>query len=368
MVISEIKKEHGAIIFSFNDMDGKTVSFNIINGTITSYTGRVISSMPRGLNQALIQYSCNHDSSAEKIRTLFSRYIGSRNELVLKILDVYFSNLDLLDLIYTSISDIPTTLPKGYIKFLKDNNLKANINNLSTFNAQVRMKNWSDENKELYELIRAKARYYDEIIELDEDKIFILLKILKTHMKIFSWQPQEELQNYLSLIFRSHYDTQKYKWWEVADTNRGFRWNYDNFINTINAERNAKVMNWQKNFKEKVEQLSNDKLIIVVPTTQEQFADEGRQQNNCVGSYYHDNMAAHLNIIYFIRKKSKPNKSYVTNRYSLRSSWSDYYETVETRAVNNSDYDDKDVKDLIKEVDEVITAIVKEMEQNKGGE
>lgn len=361
MVISEIKKEHGVITFSFNDMDGRTVTLNVLDGTITSYTGKNISSMPRGLNQALNDYSMTTDRTAEKIRVLFGRYISSRNDLALKILDTYFSNLDLLDLVYYSLNDIPTTLPKGYVKYLRDNNLKATKKNLKKFNTEIRIKNWSDENKELYSILKEKASYYDELIELDDEKLFILLKILKVHMKTFSWRPQDELQNYLTLIFRTGYDENKYKWWEIADTNRGFVWNYDNFKNTLNAERNAKVMDWQKNFKEKVEQLSDDNLIVIVPTTQEQFADEGRQQNNCVGSYYHDSLAAHRNVIYFIRKKERPNKSYITNRYCI-GDWTRYYKTTETRAVNNSDYSDKDVDDLIEKIDEVITSIVREMD------
>lgn len=358
MVISEIKKEHGVIVFSFNDMDGKTVSINVLDGTITSYTGRSISSMPKGLNAALSEYALTKNSVVGgRLKTLISRYVSSRNSTYLKILDVYFSNFDVLDLIYTSVDDIPTTLPKGFIKYLKDNNTKANKKNLARFSLEVRIKNWSEENQELYKLMREKARYYDDLLELDDDKIFVLLKILKTHMKIFSWTPQQDMHNYFSLIFDSDYDKNKYKWWEVADTNRGFLWNYDNFKNILNAERNKKVMEWQSNFKE-IEQLSNDILTIIVPTTQEQFTDEGRQQNNCVGSYYHDSMSVHNNIIYFIRKKNRPNKSYITNRYAVRGNWLSNLSTVESRAVNNSNYLDENVTDLIKEIDIMITKII----------
>lgn len=360
MVISGIKKEHGVVIFSFSDMDGKTVSINVLDGTITSYTGRSICSVPKGLNAALVEYSHTTDRAVgDRLKTIISRYVNSRNSTYLKILDVYFSNLDVLDLEYTSLDDIPTSLPKGFIKFLKDNSLKAHKKNLARFNLEVRIKNWSEENQELYKLMREKARYYDDLPELDDDKIFTLLKILKTHMKIFSWSPQQDMHDYLSLIFDCNYDRNKYKWWEVADTNRGFLWNYDNFKNILNAERNKKVMEWQSNFK-KIEQLSNDVLTIIVPTTQEQFTDEGRQQNNCVGSYYHDSMSVHNNIIYFIRKKNRPNKSYVTNRYSVRGNWLHNLTTVESRAVNNSDYSDENVTNLIKEIDIAITKIIDE--------
>ena len=360
MVISEIKKEHGIVIFSFSDMDDKTISINVLDGTITSYTGRSISSMPKGLSGALTEYSATKNRVVgDRLKTIISRYVSSRNSTYLKILDVYFSNLDVLDLIYTSLDDIPTTIPKGFIKYLKDNNTKANKKNLARFNLEVRTKNWSEEYQELYKLMREKARYYDSLLELDDDKTFILLKILKTHMKIFSWTPQQDMHDYFSLIFDCDYDKNKYKWWEVADTNRGFLWNYDNFKNILNAERNKKVMEWQSNFKS-IEQLSNDILTIIVPTTQEQFTDEGRQQNNCVGSYYHDSMSVHNNIIYFIRKKNRPNKSYVTNRYCVRDAWLDNKTTVETRAVNNSTYDDENVTDLIKEIDKAITNIINE--------
>ena len=95
---------------------------------------------------------------------------------------------------------------------------------------------------------------------------------------------------------------------------------------------------------------ANDKFTIVVPKTMQDFTDEGKMQNNCVGSYYHDSIADHQNLIYFIRKTSNPNKSYITCRYNLH-----YGKTTEFRTVNNNDVEDENAIELIDKLDKYIT-------------
>ena len=67
--------------------------------------------------------------------------------------------------------------------------------------------------------------------------------------------------------------------------------------------------------------------------------DEGFQQNNCVGYYYNDSIENGDNCIFFLRKKDKPEKSYITCRYCV-----DDKEVVEARYKNNRDIDSADEK------------------------
>lgn len=83
-----------------------------------------------------------------------------------------------------------------------------------------------------------------------------------------------------------------------------------------------------------LESLFNEDFVVVVPKAPEDFTDEGRQQHNCVGYYYHDSIVDGKNLIYFLRKKNNPTHSFVTCRYNIG-----YRETTEYRMFDNADVD-----------------------------
>lgn len=91
----------------------------------------------------------------------------------------------------------------------------------------------------------------------------------------------------------------------------------------------------------------------VVPSSLKDFTDEGRQQNNCVGHYYHKSIAEGLNLIYFIRKTNSPDKSYITNRFNIH-----YQKTTETKKKNNATNDDQDALRFICRIDEMIRTLI----------
>ena len=77
--------------------------------------------------------------------------------------------------------------------------------------------------------------------------------------------------------------------------------------------------------------------VVVVPQNVMDLIDEGFQQNNCIGYYYNDSIENGDNCIFFLRKKNKPEKSYITCRYSVNNK-----EVVEARYKNNRDIDSAD--------------------------
>ena len=83
-----------------------------------------------------------------------------------------------------------------------------------------------------------------------------------------------------------------------------------------------------------IESLSDEDFVVVVPKKPEDFTDEGRQQHNCVGYYYHDSIVDGKNLIYFLRKKDNPTHSFVTCRFYI-----DREETVEYRMFDNAEVD-----------------------------
>ena len=55
----------------------------------------------------------------------------------------------------------------------------------------------------------------------------------------------------------------------------------------------------------------NDDYVVVIPETADEIINEGKNQHNCVGSYVRDVINEYCNIV-FVRKKSEPDKSYIT--------------------------------------------------------
>ena len=94
--------------------------------------------------------------------------------------------------------------------------------------------------------------------------------------------------------------------------------------------------------------------IVVVPQSAEEKADEGKQQNNCVGHYYDDSILANHDLIYFLRKVSNPKKSYMTCRYHIQ-----WEETAEFRLKNNDSVRDEREVAIIRQIDEIIKANLK---------
>lgn len=62
-------------------------------------------------------------------------------------------------------------------------------------------------------------------------------------------------------------------------------------------------------------------------------------KNNCVGYFYNDSIKDGDNCIFFLRKKDKPEKSYITCRYRIDSK-----EVEEARYKNNREINSTDVE------------------------
>ena len=95
-----------------------------------------------------------------------------------------------------------------------------------------------------------------------------------------------------------------------------------------------------------IEDMTTENYCVVVPRSLEDLIDEGQHQNNCVGHYYCDDIAANFSLIYFIRRKNDKSKSVYTCRYSTSMN-----ETVEFRGFNNSNVEEEEVLLFLKKID-----------------
>ena len=121
-------------------------------------------------------------------------------------------------------------------------------------------------------------------------------------------------------------------------------------------ELQEKIEKNQKRIKE-LETLVYKDYWFIVPTTLEELVDEGKQQHNCVGSYYNNSISRGEDFIYFIRKKNEPEKSYITCRFNVARN-----ETKEARYKFNDSNIRMEDKVAILKSEDFIKRIVKEKE------
>ena len=359
----EVKKEGSMLLFTvINDditpVDKKTFKFDFKELRTYNYTGRIVKYFP----SELMKYEDRFRQWGQLIvYEIWKKYVnGEVGANTMYKLEKWLPFVDRLTGSCRGLECLPDTVPNGFAEWLGDSII--NNETFDNFKREYTMQNtWSKDDREMYDTILSflnKDLINEVYCSIPNEYRHNFTKMLKNSFKHFYRNFENLLERFFYYLRRteSSYGDRDGKarldnWYEYLNPEREIEWNYNNLINLSNKERNDKVIAFQSMFKE-LEQLSNDKLVIVVPTSIEQFNDESKQQNNCVSYYYHDSIAAHDNVIYFIRRAENVKHSYITNRFN-------FYEekTCESRAVNNRDYVNKDVTELIKEIDEKIKKI-----------
>jgi len=179
-----------------------------------------------------------------------------------------------------------------------------------------------------------------------------LLKIARNSVNNGNFRIESDLFDLCSLIATLGADVVCEN--SLIDTNRDLKYNTDTLKDYRDREKNellAKKLQ-KLNFINNMTFGKNNEYTVVVPQSQRDKIDEGRQQNNCVGSYYDDSILRGQNLIYFLRKSDNTKKSYITCRYNLRSE-----NTVEYRLKNNNSVRKGSIDELIIEQ---ISNIIKE--------
>lgn len=252
----------------------------------------------------------------------------------------YTKNLDVIYNIVRHLDkDDYKACPDGYIKFLQETGTEFDFSSLKEYVTRQKYGTIG------YNLLNSGINENDIKWLVDNSLIKSFLKCLTYNVKS-------------GYLFDSRQVHQLLNCWRQASTvadkivpideNKSLQVNIEMLGDIIEKERNeALARQLQKlNF---INGLRRNNLIVIVPQSQEEKRDEGRQQNNCVGHYYDNSILRGENYIYFIRKVDTPKKSYVTCRFNK-----DYEETVEFRAVNNNNVTDEEVYDFIKLIDKRI--------------
>lgn len=349
-------------------IEGKAnpVIFDMAHLSFTSYTGRNIQRFPVG------SYCFEKDSFSGIIpRLLFNALLSNskgdiRNNL--SKVELFINNPEILgDIHYCS--ELANECPKGFIKWLKDNNKMPTKESLADYKRIMALKRMTREDKEVYELLfgtenspyyQYSDTYKDCYLSMSSELRHKFNKILKVSIKSLSWWLKNEMTTFIDKFIKNiGWNTWKNEyrpdnWEEMLNTDRSFQWNINNLCALAEKERENKIVKNENKIRA-IEELSDDTFVIVVPKTLQDFTDESNMQHNCVGYFYHGSIAAGENLVYFIRKKSTPNRSYITNRYNVDSK-----RTVETRLFANAYNDDEKAKALIKEIDKKISSLLSE--------
>lgn len=344
-VITEVAKEKQIITITVDN--DKQIIVNLGEQTIRNITKRKV---------AYIKLSLVCGEGMEKYLPFIRIISHPIHWETLDQLETFWNVLDLVD-------EIPEENPKGYIKFVKENNKRISRRTLTEFKREQRLQGLSELNRVDWELITRYVDCFSPRIELfsneDIEKICkIFRNSTKNKRRIFCLHT--DMDDLFHQLFNFHNGSYKRtEMWKYLDTERDVHYNIKKFDMIQHAERNAKIIA-NESIITPIAQIETDTMCVVVPTEIEQFTNEGEQQRNCVGYFYHDSIANDKTFIYFIRLKKNKDKSYVTCRYDRTA-----HKTIEHRYYGNDWCFNSNVLELIKTIDEMIHTI--EKQQNGAG-
>lgn len=245
-------------------------------------------------------------------------------------------------------SRIESHIPAGFANWLKEKREIFSYKNINNFILDKQIKeNFSAEWYPYVALVLKDICNVDPIYVVN----FLKTECGKIFLKIFKKTLINDFSNYCNIIY--NYGSFLFlmdnpeEGLKLLDTNRSVKRNLE-IIKEYQEkkEQEAFIKNLTKiNF---INQFTKGNYIVVVPQKLDDLIDEGKQQNNCVGSFYNDDIICGRDYIYFIRRKDNPNKSVATARYHVENK-----KTVELREKNNKEAHEQ-FWTLAKEIDTLI--------------
>lgn len=334
------------------------ITFDMTTGQYTSYTGRTVKRFPCSAVEA------NGLSHIDKL--LISATRGGVEAL--SRLELFLGQPDLLETVQ-SIGDLPNECPKGFIKWIREKQKPLNDDSLNEFKLYQTLRQQGKEDLEIYEFLTTTEgspvdrifvqgkKLTDWYLTTDPATRKIFNKIFKVSLKSFSWSFTRDMTKWLDYFITPVYSDHGLRVSldnpiQYANTNRSFAWNNKMLSEIAESQLEESIIS-KEDIIRPIEALSNEQFTVIVPSNLKDFTDEGKQQSNCVGYYYHQSIVEGRNLIYFIRKTNSPDKSYITNRFSISCQ-----KTTETRMKNNATNDDQDAHRLIRRIDEMIRELI----------
>ena len=290
------------------------------------------------------------NSTAKNVYKYATRYIINPNYFIKEWI---FSYPELWEKTFpTDTLCIQFDCPAGYINFLKSNNLYINQKSYDLFklysffpnNKLILAKNWMT----IFDVIdTAKKQYL-----FTHPILFSLIqKIVMTSAKNFELfsRPTDSISQIIYYCMALKAEENNFS---ILNSNRGLIYNEKSLAETYRS-REDKILATNLQRINGINHYQIADYEIIVPQDIEDLNLESKHQNNCVNYYYNNSIRAGENYIYFLRKKTNPNESYMTCRFNVINKATTEYFYKNNRMVNN-----KEEIEILKQIDEKIKQIL----------
>ena len=345
-----MEKEKSVLKIYFEGYETKPIKYDFNEGKLYGVSGKAIKQLANKFKDIWLGDKATY--LEECIYKDIQEYTASNTYTIsrLAISEQYWEYRDILNCI-PSFKD--NKIPKGYIKYCRENNLKIDPNSADKFVIYQKMSsNFSNAEVQAINDMLNSGFYLSTmktILGYDTGYVKAMLHIwTKAGTTPSSWR---------RLLDTTYRYQQHYK--EYFDTSRGA----DHNLKLFNAWKEVfdiQALTLQQMRIKSIETLETENLCVKVPTTTAEFTDEGKQQSNCVGYHYHNSIKEGRDLIYFIRRKDNPDKSYITCRFTCDRYGRGYY-SPECRTFGNGWCvdDELETAELINKIDAAIINILK---------
>ena len=345
MRIVSMKKNKGTIEI---ETERRFYVIDFLNDKILS-NGKEIKKLSRDFFQACRDYHEYSICSVLGTQEILSKFIylnendfkAYRDGEAFLSMALQYPELDYSDAMYPYFANY-NKLTKDYLEWCTKEGEPVNHNSINRYKSIKAYGLIPKDLKPYFVIIFAQISI-ESLEVLDTLTLLKLLRIVKyttfhsdNPKAVYSRLP--ELIRYLTIYNISD---------ELLDTNRTVYQNYKTYQVYDNESKEGR-MGLELRRLNFMNDKCFDDYIVVVPQTYEDLADEGKQQNNCVGHYYNDSILRGENLILFIRHSNSPKKSYITCRYNTEKQ-----DIVEYKYKNNQNVYGNDVI-IIEKVAEMI--------------
>lgn len=321
MVMDSIVYSNGAVTVNFYGTNGAAEEKNVY---IIDFKTKTIKYNNRKVKKNIMLYlwrnatvSLNEIIAGSAFDTIFLRGFSEirQEELTeghINAIEAYYIYKDRYVDDVRLFPFMPNGVPKGYTKYLDDNNLKMTKESYSDFQSFGHLSGLPKQKiffiKNIFDYMECSTNFRNKFTKEHMDVIDKLYKICINTTKNGTFGQFEQLRE---LVTES--DCEEFL--PNLDTSKDIDDNFELIKGLYKAKKYAGMA-------DKLQTLNflNGKRIgdytVVIPQNIGDLVKEGEAQHNCVGSYYNQSIMDGYNLILFLRKSDNVEKSYMTLRYN----------------------------------------------------
>lgn len=305
---------------------------------VKSYTGRTVKHLPKAVQGG--------SGNVSYLYQMLKTAVEKGDKTALQTIEPFLPYFDKL------VYPFPRECPKGYIKYVLENELSFNMESLQAFK---RKDIFTPEFVKLREELGKRFNYWDifEFFNYNTTYLHMIVKYLyKITTNTFYYNFSLIYTNFVNAVRKYSRANALDEFMKVFDKDHRLEVNTKALETYLESIQDS-ILIKQEDVIREITKLSNETYTIIVPEKPDDFTNEGAQQRNCVGYNYHDYVRRGDGVIYFIRLTESPDKSYITCRHDYTAKC-----TTEHKMKNNTPNKDAAARAFIREIDKMITEIM----------